>query len=69
MVVADSIWNTLVPKDLLEVYRHAMRERRSTEKGKRAPGRRGPVDSMLESLRVTTGGLHKSLLPPLHACF
>ena len=63
VVVADSIWNKLVPKDLLRVDKR-LRERRSSKDGRRASRRRGPVDDMLKSLRVTTGGLHKTSAPP-----
>ena len=52
VVVADSIWNRLVPRDLLRVYSAAQRE---WGEETTAPAKSGPVDSMLESLRVDTG--------------
>ena len=55
VVVADSIWDRLVPCDLLKAYREAQRDRRPEECSKCASGRRGPVDSMPESLRVDLG--------------
>ena len=61
VVVADSIWNRLVPRDLLRVYSAAQREHREEST---APAKRGPVDSMLESLRVDIGGLHLTSAPP-----
>ena len=61
VVVADSIWNRLVPRDLLRVYSAAQRDRGEEST---APAKRGPVYSMLESLQVDTGGLHlTSALP------
>ena len=67
VVVADSIWNRLVPRDLLRVYSAA---RRDHGEESTAPAKRGPVDSMLKSLRVDTGCLHlTSAPPPLPACF
>ena len=64
VVVADSIWNKLVPRDLLKVFEKTKRERRSRATDRASAGRRGPVDSMLQSLRVDTGGLHlTSALP------
>ena len=54
-MVADSIGSRLVPHDLLRVRKRAWRDR-----GEEAspPSKRGPVDRMLESLRVDTGSLH-----------
>ena len=69
VVVAESIYNKLVPKDLLGVYEKAQWERRSERKKTRASGQWGPINSMLESLRVDTGGLRVTLAPPpLPAC-
>ena len=69
VVIADSIWNKLVPRDLLKVYQKAQRERRSQTTDRASAGRRGPVDSMLESLRVDTGGLHLTSAPPTARMF
>ena len=55
VMIADSIWNKLVPRDLLRVYERARRDREAEAS---PPAKRGLVDSMLESLRVDTGGLH-----------
>ena len=66
VVVADSIWNKLVPPDLLRVYDRAQRER---EEETSPPAKRGPVDNMLESLRVDTGGLHLTSAPPTARMF
>ena len=66
VVVADSIWNRLVPRDLLQVYSAAQRERGEETT---APAKRGPVDSMLKSLRVDTGGLHVTSAPPTARMF
>ena len=52
VVVAGSIWNRLVPRDLLRVYSAAQRERGEEST---APAKRQPVDSMLESLRIDMG--------------
>ena len=69
VVVADSIWNRLVPRDLLNVYQKARRDRRPKERSKCAPGRRGPVDSMLESSRVDTRGMCLTSAPPTARMF
>ena len=69
VVIEDSIWNKLVPRDLLKVYEKAQRERRSQATDRASTGRRGPVDSMLESLRVDTGGLHPTSAPPTARMF
>ena len=62
VVVSPSIWNKVVPPDLLKVYQRAQKEKGEggdSELG----GRPGPVDKMPESLRVTTGGLHRTSAP------
>ena len=41
VVIADSIWNKLVPRDLLKVYEKARRERRSQTTDRASAGRRG----------------------------
>ena len=69
VVVADSIWNRLVPRDLLGVYEKAQRDRRSETNSQCTPRRRVPVDSMLESVRVDTGGLHLTSAPPTARIF
>ena len=69
VVVADSIWNRLVPRDLQSVYEKAQRDRRNATNSQCTPGRRGPVDSMLEPLRVDTGGLHLTSAPPTARMF
>ena len=64
VVAADSIWSRLVPRDLVSVYEKAQRDRRSATNSHCTPGWRGPLDSMLESLQVDTGGLHLTSAPP-----
>ena len=66
VVVADSIWNKLVPSDLLRVYERARRDRGAEAS---PPAKRGRVNSMLESLRVDTGGLHLTFAPPTARMF
>ena len=66
VVVADSIWNRLVPHDFLRVYDRARRDR---EEETSPPTKRGPVDSMLQSLRVDTGGLLLTSAPPTARMF
>ena len=56
VTVSDKIWNSLVPRDLLGVYRRQLRED-SAGVEKSQGGRPGPVDAMLESLRTETKGL------------
>ena len=53
-----------MPRDLLQVYKEAQRDRRPEECSKCTSGRRGPVDSMLESLQVDTGHVHLTSVPP-----
>ena len=58
-----------MPRDLLKVYEKAQRERQSQATDRCSAGRWGPVDSMLESLRVDTGGLHLTFAPPAARMF
>ena len=69
VVVADPIWNRLVPCDPRSVYGKAQRDRRSATNSQCTPGRRGLVDNMLESMRVDTGGLHLTSAPPTARMF
>ena len=62
LTVSDKIWNSLVPRDLLGVYRRQLREG-STGVEKSHGGRPGPVDAMLESLRTEIKGLHRTKRP------
>ena len=62
VTVSDKIWNSLVPRDLLGVYRRQLREG-STGVEKSHGGRPGPVDAMPESLRTETKGLHRTKRP------
>ena len=62
MTVSDKIWNSLVPRDLLGVYRRQLRED-SAGVEKSQGGRPGPVDAMLESLRTETKGLRRTKRP------
>ena len=66
VVIANSIWNKLVPRDLLRVYKQT-RQDRGAEATPLA--KRGRVDSMLESLRVDTGGLHLTSPSPTARMF
>ena len=62
VTVSDKIWNSLVPRDLLGVYRRQLRED-SVGVEKSQGGRPGPVDAMLESLRTETKGLRRAKRP------
>ena len=62
VTVSDKIWNSLVPRDLLGVYRRQLRED-SAGVEKSQGGRPGPVDAMLESLRTETKGLRRTKRP------
>ena len=60
VVVADSIWNRQVPREPVRVYSRVKRDR---EEETSPSAKRGPLESMLESLRVDTGGLHLTSAP------
>ena len=62
VTVSDKIWNSLVPRDLLGVYRRQLRgDSAGIEKSH--GGKSGPVDAMLESLRTETKGLRRTKRP------
>ena len=64
VVVAESIWKRLVPADLLRAYKRAQKNRGAANNSAAPKVSLGPVDSMLEALRVDTGGLHRTKAPP-----
>ena len=66
VVVADSMWNRFVPRDLLCVYNRA---RRDWGEEASAPAKRGSEDSMLEFLGADTGGFHLTSAPPTARMF
>ena len=62
VTVSDKIWNSLVPRDLLGVYRRQLRgDSAGIEKSH--GGKSGPVHAMLESLRTETKGLRRTKRP------
>ena len=62
VTVSNKIWNSLVPRDLLGVYRRQLRgESAGIEKSH--GGKSGPVGAMLESLRTETKGLRRTKRP------
>ena len=62
--MSESIWNRLVPGDLLRVYKREQKARRVGGNSSENSGVSGPVDSMMEALRVSTGGLHRTQSHP-----
>ena len=61
---SQSIWNRLVPGDLLRTYKREQKRRRAMERPAGTTGVPGPVDGMMEALRVSTGGLHSTRSRP-----